>query len=331
MSSRFLLVSFTLIALVCLTPVAATAQAPAAPAQPETGAPVRTPWGDPDLQGIWNNVTATPFERPEELAGKLVLTEEEAAEFEQQIAERRAANESENEDAPEGARLGYSVRVWFETGHGLTENRTSLVVDPPEGRVPDLTPEAQQRAEERAAHRREHPADSWEDTGLFTRCLTRGLPGAMTPGFYNHNYQILQAPGYVAILVEMIHDARIIPLDDRPSLAPTIQQWMGDSRGRWEGETLVVETTNFSPKANYRQSGENLRLVERFTRIDADRLDYQFTIDDPTTFTRPWTVSVPMTHVEGPLYEYACHEGNYGLPNILAGHRQEEAVAAPAR
>ena len=295
----------------------------------------RTPWDHPDLQGTWSNITATPFERPEALAGKTVLTTEEAAEYEQQVAERRRAAESVSH-------TGYSARVWFERGENLDSRRTSLVVDPPDGNVPPLTPEAARKAEAAAAVREAHPADSWEDVSLFTRCLTRGMPGAMVPGFYNHNYQILQTPDQVVILVEMIHDARVIPLDGRPHLASGIGQWMGDSRGRWEGDTLVVETTNFSPKAdytgagfanlraNYPGSGATLRLIERFTRVDAETIDYQFTVDDPTNWTTPWTASIPMRQDGAgdpiPIYEYACHEGNYGIVGILAGHRAEERV-----
>ena len=295
----------------------------------------RTPWGDPDLQGTWSNITATPFERPEDLAGKAVLTAEEAAAYEQQISDQRLAFE-------EVSHTGYSLEVWFERGNRLASNRTSAIVDPPDGRVPSLTAEAERKAETGRAAREAHPADSWEDVSLFTRCLTRGMPGSMIPGFYNHNYQILQTPGYVVILLEMIHDVRVIPLDGRPHVAPEIGQWMGDARGRWEGETLVVETTNFAPqsdftgggfanlRANYPGSGATLRLTERFTRVDDETTDYEFTADDPTIWTAPWTASIPMRQ-DGPpepLYEYACHEGNYGIVGILTGHRAEEQRAA---
>jgi hypothetical protein len=188
------------------------------------------------------------------------------------------------------------------------------------------------------------PPASWEDLNAYDRCITRGLPGAMIPGFYNHNYQILQAPGYVAILVEMIHDVRIIPVDGRPHLGPGLRQWMGDSRGRWEGQTLVVETMNFNDKiqevtgnAMRLPSGEpiggryhavfatrGLKLVERFTRVDADTIDYRFTVTDPATFTRPWTAVTPMMRINEPLFEYACHEGNYAVPNMLRGARAQE-------
>ena len=295
----------------------------------------RTPWGDPDLQGTWSNITATPFERPEDLAGKAVLTAEEAAAYKQKISDERLASEKISN-------VGYSLEVWFERGDRLVSSRTSAIVDPPDGRVPSLTAEAERKEEMGRAAREAHPADSWEDVSLFTRCLTRGMPASMIPGFYNHNYQILQTPGYVVILLEMIHDVRVIPLDGRPHVAPEIGQWMGDARGRWEGETLVVETTNFAPQsdftggvyanlgANYRGSGATLRLTERFTRVDDGTIDYEFTANDPTIWTAPWTASIPMRQ-DGPpepLYEYACHEGNYGIVGILTGHRAEEQRSA---
>ncbi len=315
------------IALVLLAAMPVAAQAPARSTEVgKTWTPPRTAWGDPDLQGIWTNANITPFERPKEFADRQVLTEQEAAEFEAQTNQRNSIDRP----PPPGNPGGYN-QFWFDRGTKTVPTRqTSLVVDPPDGRVPAFIPEAQKRADARAQYRRDHPADSWEDVSLFTRCLTRGLPGAMTPGFYNHNYQILQAPGYVAILVEMIHDVRIIPVDERSHLAPSIRQWMGDSRGRWEGDTLIVETTNFSPKAEYRGASTNLSLVERFRRVDADTIHYEFTVEDPTTWTRPWTAAIPMTKDGAPdrIFEYACHEGNYGIVNILAGHRNEEKAAA---
>jgi hypothetical protein len=278
----------------------------------------RTPWGDPDLQGIWSNGTITPFERPAALAGKEVLTEQEALELEQQWLKNN------NQDRRDGAGTDADVSrayndFWWDRGTKVVAGRqTSLVVDPPDGRVPALTPEGQKRAAERAAR----GYDSWENRSLWERCITRGLP--MIPGPYNNNYQILQTPGYVVILHEMIHDARIIPLDGRPHIGQSIRQWFGDSRGRWEGETLVVDTTNFSGKANYRGSTDGLHLIERFTRISPHTVRYEFTIDDPTTFTKRWTAAIPMTRTEDPIYEYACHEGNYGMVNLLSGARVQE-------
>ena len=330
MSHRLLAAMFTLTVIIALAPLPAAAQ-------PTSGwvAPTTT-WGDPDIQGIWNNVTATSLERPATLSEKAVLTDEEAAEFSQGLANQRTEREakSSEEHAAERTGTGYATSVWFETTDDLSGNRTSLLIDPPNGRLPPLTSLAQRVADVQAKAREMSPADTWWDRGPYERCVSRGLPGAMMPGFYNHNYHILQTPGYVVILVEMIHDARIIPMDGRPHVETGIKQWLGDSRGRWEGNTLVVETGNL-PHVDRRNvavygTSEQGRVVERFTRLDANTMDYQVTVDDPPTFTGPWTASIPMTKVAGPLYEYACHEGNYGLENILAGHRRDEALAAAA-
>lgn len=330
MRHRPLAAALGLIVVVVLVPAPAAAQAPSS----EAWVAPTTSWGDPDIQGIWNNVTATSLERPEALGDKAVLTDEEAAAHSQQIADRRADFESRPADqhAREGTGTGYAASVWFETTDDLSSNRTSLLIDPPDGRLPPLTSLAAKVAAAEAETRRARPADTWWDRGPYERCVSRALPGAMMPGFYNHNYQILQVPGYVVILVEMVHDARIIPMDGRPHIASGIKQWLGDSRGHWEGNTLVVETINL-PHVDRRNvavygTSEQGRVIERFTRLDDDTMDYRITVDDPVTFTAPWTASIPMTKVEGPLYEYACHEGNYALPNILAGHRREEALAA---
>ena len=307
-----------IVAGVSLAVATLVAQAPARPSHP------RTPWGDPDLQGLWTNATITPFERPANLGGKPVLTEQEAAEFEKQTLEARDAD---NRGGGTDADLGRAYnQFWYDRGTKVVgTRRTSLVVDPPDGRVPPLTPDAQQRADARAATRKRSPADGPEDRSLAERCILWPVAGPpMIPGGYNNNYQILQAPGYVVILIEMIHDVRIIPLDGRPHVPAGVRQWMGDSRGRWDGNTLVVTTTNFTGKTNFRGAGPDMRLVERFSRIDADTLDYQFTVEDPTSFTRSWTAAVPMMKTEGPIFEYACHEGNYGMTNLLSGARAEE-------
>ncbi len=306
------------VAGVSLAVASAIAQAPAPRSVP------RTPWGDPNLQGLWTNATVTPFERPANLAGKAVLTREEAAEFERQTNQARDAD---NRGGGTEADLGRAYnQFWYDRGTKVVgTRRTSLVTDPPDGRVPALTPAAQSRADARAAARRRSPADGPEDRSLIERCIlwpTAGPP--MVPGGYNNNYQILQAPGYVAILIEMIHDVRIIPLDGRPHAPQGIRQWMGDSRGRWDGNTLIVTTTNFTDKTIFRGSSANLTIVERFTRVDPDTLDYQFTIDDPESYTRSWTAAVPMTKTDGPIFEYACHEGNYGMTNLLKGARAED-------
>ena len=330
MSCRLFVAVFTLSTVVALVsgPAFAQTQSSGAWTQP------RTSWGDPDVQGIWNNVTATRLERPEDLADKALLTEEEAAEYSRRIADERAEREAKSADehARERTGIGYAASIWFESTDALSANRTSLLVDPPDGRLPPLTSVAQKVADALVKAQEVSPADTWWDRSPYERCVSRGLPGAMMPGFYNHNYQILQTPGYVVILVEMIHDARIIPMDGRPHVETGIKQWLGDSRGRWEGDTLVVETTNL-PHVDQRTTtvfgtSEQGRIIERFTRIDANTMDYQVTVDDPPTFTRAWTASIPMTRLEGLLYEYACHEGNYALPNILAGHRREEAAGA---
>ncbi len=278
----------------------------------------RTPWGDPDLQGVWSIATITPFERPSALAGKQVLTEEEAAELEK--TNLTTNNQDRRDGAGTDADLARAYNdFWWDRGTKVvTTRQTSLVIDPPDGRVPPLTPEGQARATARAAR----GYDSWEDRSLWERCITRGLP--MIPGPYNNNYQIFQTPEYVAILHEMIHDARIIPLDRRPHVGQNIRQWFGDSRGRWEGDTLVVDTTNFTDKVSYRGSTDGLHLIERFTRTDAGTVKYEFTIDDPTTFTKTWKAAIPMARTEEQIYEYACHEGNYGMVNLLSGARVQE-------
>jgi hypothetical protein len=330
-----------LIGVLALVMTPAFSQATTAAAKAKTAAavktwtPPRTPDGQPDLQGIWSNATITPLERPAQLAGKDVFTEKEAVEYEKQTL----ANV--NRDRRDGGAKADLDRAyndgWYDSGTKVVKTRrTSLVIDPPDGRIPRFTPEAQKKEEARAEDRRRRPdpADSWEDRSLGERCLTRGAP--KLPGGYNNNFQIVQTPGFVAILQEMIHEVRTIPLDGRPHVDKSIRQWLGDSRGRWEGSTLVVDTTNYSGRIIFnafnccRGSGANLHIVERFTRVDADTIDYQYTVDDPATYTRPWTVSLPMTKTEGPIYEYACHEGNYGMANLLSGHRAEEKAAAEA-
>ena len=342
MQHRFLVAVLALAAATALAPGLAVAQSQSAAPSPAPGFDTalveadasgadwslgRTAWGDPDLQGIWNNVTATRLERPADFADRAELTAEESAQFSAGLAEQRAEREAQ-------PHTGYAASIWFESSDLLAGNRTSLLVDPPDGRLPPLTSVAARMAEVVAEARRASPADTWWDRGPYERCVSRGLPGAMMPGFYNHNYQILQTPSHVVILVEMIHDARIIPMDGRDHVDGGIRQWLGDSRGRWEGDTLVVETTNL-PHVDQRGvavfgTSEQGRVIERFTRIDENTMDYRVTVDDPATFTAEWTASIPMRRIEGPIFEYACHEGNYGLTNILAGHRREEAEAAAA-
>ena len=288
----------------------------------------RTPDGHPDFQGVWTNVTITPLERPNDLAGKQFLTEAEAAAYEKQTVER---NNADRRDVPAEVDVGRAYNdFWWDRGTKVVKTRrTSLVIDPPDGKVPPLTPAAQQRIQAARAEARQHPADGPEDRALSERCIlwpTAGPP--MLPSFYNNNYQIVQGPGYVAIMVEMIHDVRIIPTDGSKHLPSTVRLWMGDPRGHWEGDTLVVDTTNFTSKTAFRGSTENLHLLERFTRVDPDTILYEFTVDDPATFTKPWTAQIPMNRSEGPVFEYACHEGNYAMVDMLSGARADEKKAA---
>jgi hypothetical protein len=296
--------------------------------------PPRTPWGDPDLQGVWNNSTITELERPKELAGKQVLADDEAAALEHQAASNRV------DRPPREGDPGTYNQFWFDRGTKVVPTRrTSLIIDPPDGRLPPLTAAGQKRQEERfkrlgptaLGSSGNGPFDSHEDISVVTRCITRGLPNAMFPGGYNNNYQIVQVPGKVVVLSELMHDARVIYLDGSPHISQSIRQWMGDSRGHWEGNTLVVDVTNFPDRdvtgfgVPYRY-GEtsHLHLIERFTRIDPNTINYEVTVDDPTTFTKQWTASIPMVKSDDPLYEYACHEGNYSMVNMLSGFRAQD-------
>jgi hypothetical protein len=288
--------------------------------------PMSAQTGHPDLQGFWTNSTLTPLERPRDLTGKAVFTEKEAADYERRVL---AAVNTDNRDANPEIDVGRSYNELFrERGRVVPDRRTSLLIDPPDGRIPALTAAGQKKAKVRTAS-----ADNPEDRNLAERCITRGAP--KIAGGYNNNFQILQMPGYVVITQEMIHEARIISLDRKTHLDPRIRLWMGDSIGHWEGKTLVVETTNFDDRIAANSfnccglSGQNLKITERFTRASADQIDYQYTVDDPVIYTRPWTVSLPLTKIDGPIYEYACHEGNIALQGILAGARAMEKTAAP--
>lgn len=310
------------------TPTAGQARSGSKPAVPaRAGASVvpRTAWGHPDLQGVWDFRTVTPLERPKELAGKAVLTEEEAAEFERQAARRN----DRDTNVPAG-NVGDYNEFWYDRGRQVAGTRqTSLIIDPPDGRIPALTPEAEQKRQEEAEKRKgvqidePTPGGFVEDLGpggLRVRCILGFNSGPpMTPSAYNNNVQIFQTREYVVLLNEMIHDARIIPMDGRPH--GKIRQWAGDSRGRWEGDTLVVDTRNFHRPTlmTTGQTSATMHLVERFKRVDANTLRYEFTIEDPKTWTKSWTARIPMQRSDEPIYEYACHEGNYGLYNILAG------------
>ena len=298
--SRLLIV----LALLC-TPVAALAQ------------PAHALSGEPDLQGIWDYRTMTPLQRPRDLADKDVFTAEEAAAYEQAQTESRADYD---------ALPTVHAKFWLDYGTQLTEDRrTSLVVDPPNGRVPAQTEDARIRA--RADKRAR--TDSIQDRSITERCVIGFNAGPpMNPGAYNNNLMLLQVPGMVVLHNEMVHEVRVIPLDGRDHLPDRIRQLRGDSRGHWEGQTLVVETTNFTDRTNYLGSGEEMRLIERFTRTDEGTMRYEYTVDDPASFEQPWTVVLPMTRTDGPMFEFACHEGNYGLTNILSAARAEERKAA---
>jgi hypothetical protein len=310
-------------------------------AQGRGSTPTRTADGRPDLTGVYSFSTVTPLQRPEALAGKATLTDDEAAAFEAEENTRLNRDLFDPEKGQPSA--GYPPRsqggvlsyneFWYERGNKLTrDRRTSLIVDPPDGRIP-LTDAARRRVAEMRRISDSGLGDSYADRPLADRCLQGFNSGPpMTPGSYNNNVEIVQSPGVVVIVNEMVHNARVIPTDGRPHT--TLRQWSGDSRGRWEGDTLVVETINFRRETSLPGSTANTRLVERFTRVDAQTVKYEFTVTDPTAYTRPWSAMMPLTRIREPLFEYGCHEGNYGLRNILAGARKQEresGTAGPAR
>jgi len=316
---------------VALAPIAAAAQGKAP-------APPRTPDGKPDFSGTYSFSTITPLQRPETLAGKNTLTEEEAAAFE--ASENKRLNRDLFDPIKGQPSAGYAPRAeggvlsynefWYERGSRLTgDKRTSLIVDPADGRIP-LTEAARLKIAERTQLSNSGLGDSHQDRPLADRCLIGFNSGPpMTPGAYNNNLQIVQAPGYVVIVNEMVHNARIIPTDGRPHTK--LRQWSGDSRGRWEGDTLVVETINFRRETSLQGSTADTRLVERFRRVDAETIRYDFTVTDPNSYIRPWSAMVPLVRTHEPLFEYACHEGNYALPNILAGARAQEKNSEAGR
>jgi len=281
---------------------------------------------EPNLEGVWTFSTLTPLERPAEFAGKPELTGDEAAAYERRLMEQN--NRDRRESSAEADLGGAYNEFWWDRGTHLATVRgrklTSLIVDPPDGRIPPLTAEGQRRADARAADRRDHPADGPETRSLGERCLMFNAGPPMASGPYNNYVQIFQFPGYVVILNEMIHDARLVRLDGSPHPPAAIRRWQGDSRGRWDGNTLVVDSTNFTDKTNFRGADDKLHLIERFTPVDDRTLLYEFTVDDPTAFTRPWTVALPMTRTADRVFEYACHEGNYSLEGILRGARAQD-------
>lgn len=317
-----------LIAIASLAPVLATAQ----PSPSAATSVPRTPDGHPDLQGVWDFGTVTPLQRPAALAGKEFLTEEDVSALEAQAAEGRI------DRAPRAGDPGSYNQFWMARGTQVSgTRRTSLIVDPPDGRLPSYAREGKARMSVREEARGRNAGP--EDRDVDERCILGFNSGPpMLPGAYNNFVQLFQIPGYVVMLNEMVNDVRVVPLDGRPTLPSQIQQWKGDSRGSWDGDTLVVETRNFRdlgtahPAPNMallEALGEHLHLVERFTRVDTDTLLYQFTINDPTAFATPWSAELTMTKSDGALYEYACHEGNYGLHNILAGAQAGARAAQP--
>ena len=313
-----------LVAIVSVVPAypgqASTAGAAAKPSPAKRWVMPRTPDGQPDLQGVWDFRTATPLERPREFAEQEFLNDQNVA-----AVERRAAQRLQvfSPDDP----LMNTPPLWLDYGaRVVSTRRSSLIVDPPDGRVPPMTPEGLTRQTDLLAARGSPHGP--EDMNPWDRCITRGLPAAMLPGAYNNNLQLVQTPGYVVIITEMIHEARIVPIEGRGSLPQNVHAWMGVSRGRWDGGTLVVETTNFTDRADFRGAGGKLRLIERFTRIDDGTIEYRLTVEDSTTWTRPWTVAFPIVKNDQPIYEYACHEANYSLQNILSIARAAESAGA---
>ena len=316
MSRRLLTLAFLLYA------------APSLAGQTGTWTPSRTPDGQPDLQGFWTNATYIPLERPKNVT-KEFYTREEAAELEKRLAAEDAAQTEPGTIAD----VHYDFTQFGLDTHQApyaSNPRTSMIVDPADGRLPPLSAEGRTRAAARAEQeKRVGRWDSAQANQLDDRCVIfAGAGPPMMPQSYNSNYQIVQAPGYVMILFEMAHDARIIPLDGRPHVPSDLRQWIGDSRGRWEGNTLVVETTNLNGKNSLSGSSERMRVTERFTRLDAVTIRYQFTVQDEATWTKPWSAELLMRQTTGPLFEHACHEGNYGLYNTLAGARLAEKKAA---
>ena len=327
MSSRFFAVTALTLAVPVLTATSITGQTP------------KTPWGDPDLQGIWHSSGATPMERPDEFQGRETLTAEE-------VSEIRATTTARNEEllladarrTQAGGNIGAYNNFWME--RGSRSNRTSMVVDPPDGQFPPLTAVG----EHASMTRLKTPGgvdldDTYEDRHIWERCVTRGgMPNAMFPRSYNNNMQVFQAPGVVVMLLEQVHELRVVPLDGRPQVSENVTQWNGLSRGYWEGDTLVVETANIDARASALQpwsnfsshlgSGGGITLVERFTRTAGDTLEYEIEVNDPVMYTEPWTIAYPFNSLDGIMYEYACHEGNEGMVGILAGGRAEDATEA---
>jgi hypothetical protein len=299
---------------------------------PAVGQTKKTPWGHPDIQGVWDNHSITPLERPARFAGREFLTPQEAAELEKRALEENS-DEARFASPERDVEAAYNDFWWDRATTVVKTHRTSLITNPPDGKIPPLVEEAKGHVGDAELARRPlratggfeagRGADSEFDRSLWERCITQGLP-RISSAAYNSNIRIVQSADRVVILYEMVHEARIIPIDNSPHLTPRVRQWMGDSRGHWEGDTLVIDTTNFTDKTNFRGSTSGLHMIERIRRVDADSLNYEVTFDDPTTWTKPWTAANTWRTSRGQIYEYACHEGNYGMVGILSGGRKED-------
>ena len=329
-------VAAILISVIALPlPASAQSSSPSRSAAGSSAVP-RTPWGDPDLQGGWTSQSelGVPFERPKEFGTRQELTDEEFAKSSDRLrAERERDNaefDLETADRSNAGAVGSATSPpphWLERGN--PSRRTSMVIDPPDGRVPEITADARARIQRQVRGSFGNgPWNGPKDFTLYDRCITRGVPGSMFPAVYNANTRIVQGPGFVAITYEMIHETRIIPVDGRDHIGSTIRQYHGDSRGRWEGDTLVVDARNFSDATNYRGSGKDLHLVERFTRVGANDLRYEVTVEDATTFAKPWTAALNLKTQPEEMFEYACHEGNHAMFNMLSAARAADKAAA---
>jgi hypothetical protein len=338
--SHRLWISISILAAMPLTP--AVGQSPkatlksAAKTTAHPAAVPKTPWGDPDLQGVWNDSTSTPLQRPGSIGAKDVLTDAEAAEFQEQLASDLSRDRRDGVGTEADVGRAYNEH-WMDARHLkiTADRRTSLIVDPPDGRIPPLVPLSPERAKARAARAVAAARfaaglpDSFRDATLPVRCIIRTDSPPYLPIVYNNDFHIFQSPGIVVIAPEMIHSARVIPLDGRPHIGKNLHQWLGDARGHWEGATLVVETTNFRTDNGVIFQDANpgtYRITERFTRIDASTLNYEFTVEDPETWTKPWTAVIPWTKIDPKeqMYEYACHEDNYDIVHFLGGARERE-------
>jgi len=337
MRARLIMCVAAILISVIAIPLSASAQS-SSPSRSAAGSSAvpRTPWGDPDLQGGWTSQgeLGVPFERPKEFGTRQELTDEEFAKSSDRLrAERDRDNaefDLETADRSNAGAVGSATSPpphWLERGN--PSRRTSMVIDPPDGRVPEITADARARIQRQVRGSFGNgPWNGPKDFTLYDRCITRGVPGSMFPAVYNANTRIVQGPGFVAITYEMIHETRIIPVDGRDHIGSTIRQYHGDARGRWEGDTLVVDARNFSDATNYRGSGKDLHLVERFTRVGANDLRYEVTVEDATTFAKPWTAALNLKTQPEEMFEYACHEGNHAMFNMLSAARAAEKAAA---